>query len=178
MPQPQLAMLLVKRGLIIIVNLLHHIHLLLYLFYLLLVLRTHLNYPPFPFLPLSPLSLHILSPTSSPIPPSVTPMPTDTMTGVKDLFSSMYRFPRNAAPTITLGDNSTIHAAGWGILDHIENTHRIRRIGLFVPQLHSTTLISISRHVQYADRSFHAENNRAILTYPQHPPSLSSFILQ
>ena len=110
---------------------------------------------------------------------------TDTMTGVKDLFSSMYRFPRDAAPTIILGDNSTIHAAGWGILEYIENTHRIRRIGLFVPQLHSATLISISRHVQYADCSFNAENNRAILTYPQHACplsslsiSLSSFILQ
>jgi len=87
------------------------------------------------------------------------------MTGVKHLFSTLYLFPRDAAPTITLGDNSTIHAAGWGILDYIENTHRIRRIALFVPQLHSTTLLSISRHVQYADCSFHAENNQAILTY-------------
>ena len=98
---------------------------------------------------------------------------TDTMTGVKDLFSRLYRFPRDAAPTISLGDNSTIHASGWGILDYIENTHRIRRIGLFVPQLKSTTLISISRHVQYADCSFHAENNRATLTYPQHACPLS-----
>ena len=102
---------------------------------------------------------------------------TDTMTGVKHLFSNLYRFPRDAAPTITLGDNSTIHAAGWGILDYIENTHRIRRIALFVPQLHSTTLLSISRHVQYADCSFHAENNQAILTYPNHtcPLSRASF---
>ena len=98
---------------------------------------------------------------------------TDTMTGVKHLFSNLYRFPRDAAPTITLGDNSTIHAAGWGILDYIENTHRIRRIALFVPQLHSTTLLSISRHVQYADCSFHAENNQAILTYPNHTCPLS-----
>jgi len=95
------------------------------------------------------------------------------MTGVKDLFSSMYRFPRDTAPTITFGDNSTIHAAGWGILDYIENTHRIRRITLFIPQLHSTTFISISRHVQYADCSFHAEYNQAILTYPNHTCPLS-----
>jgi len=73
-----LAMLLVKWGhlnLIIIVKPLHPIHLLLFLPYLLLVIRTHHNYPLFPFLPLNPLYLHILSPTSSPIQPSVTPVP-------------------------------------------------------------------------------------------------------
>jgi len=49
----------------------------------------------------------------------------------------------------------------------------IRRIALFVPQLHSTTLLSISRHVQYANCSFHAENNQAILTYPNQTCPLS-----
>ena len=54
----------------------------------------------------------------------------------------MYRFSRDAALTITLGDNSTIEATGWGILDYIENVHRIRRIALVVPKLHSPPLLA------------------------------------
>ena len=47
------------------------------------ILRRHdptryhqdLDYPPFPFLPRNPLYPHLLSSTSSPIPPSATPLP-------------------------------------------------------------------------------------------------------
>jgi hypothetical protein len=97
---------------------------------------------------------------------------TDHMSGVKELFYVLFPFSNQDAPKVCLGDNSTIQATGWGLLDYMEQGKRIRRVALYVPQLGSNTMISISRHIQYDGCYFLAENNTAILSYPTHQCNL------
>jgi len=60
---------------------------------------------------------------------------TDHMSGVKDLFTTLFSFPIGLVREVTLGDDSVVMASGWGLIDYIENKHRIRRVALFVSQL-------------------------------------------
>jgi hypothetical protein len=96
---------------------------------------------------------------------------TEHMTGSQHLFSELHFFEdtNTTPPTVTLGDDKhKISATGWGVMDLLEGSKRIRRIALFVPALGNITLLSIKKHTSYLGCAFHAEANEAILAYPTH----------
>jgi len=63
---------------------------------------------------------------------------TDHMSGVMDLFSTLFTYPIGLALEVTLGDDSMVMASGWGLIDYIEGKHRIRRVALFFLNLATT----------------------------------------
>jgi len=99
------------------------------------------------------------------------------MTGVKHLFSSLYRFPRDAAPTITLGDNSTIHAAGWGILEYIVSAVLLYLFLNYTQPPFLVFLVTFNTPIApFMPRI--TKPSLPTLTTPAPSPSLPSFILQ
>ena len=52
------------------------------------------------------------------------------------------------------------------MMDYMLRGQRIKRIGYYVPLL-GTTLLSIKHHMTFAGCYFHAENNSAVLAFPQ-----------
>ena len=89
---------------------------------------------------------------------------TDDLTSHKSLFE--YLIPLQLPKWVTLGDDKTqLKIEAYGMLNYKVKSHRIRRMGYYVPNL-GTTLISISKHMKYSGCYFHAENNQACLAYP------------
>ena len=96
---------------------------------------------------------------------------THHMFGEPTLFSELHFFEDTASPPplVSLGDdNHHIPATGWGVVDYMEGTHRVRRIALFVPALGPIILLSIKKHTTFTGCAFHATSNTAVMAYPSH----------
>ena len=89
---------------------------------------------------------------------------TDDMCAQQEIFEDI--FPLHGSHSVTLGDDKTkLPIKGYGMMNYLLAGQRIRRPGLYVPDL-GTTLLSIKQHMQYKGCYFLAQNNTVILAFP------------
>ena len=92
---------------------------------------------------------------------------THTMAGLKELFENITYYDPNHRPEVTLGDNaSTCHIHGYGYMSFQIDKYFVRLLALYIPDLGSTSLLSIKQHMQWTGTFFHAEGNEATLAFP------------
>ncbi len=87
----------------------------------------------------------------------------------KELFSSItyINVKEPESPTVMMGDESTeIQIHGYGPMVYNIHGKVIRRMGLYIPGLGDTSLISVKQHIKKQGCYFHAEDNQAQLAFP------------
>jgi dUTP pyrophosphatase len=66
-----------------------------------------------------------------------------------------------------LGDETTFHpVCGYGWINYFIGGHQFCQLALYVPALGKTTLLSVKQHMCWQGDYFHAEDNEAILAFP------------
>ena len=105
---------------------------------------------------------------------------TSTFSGAESHFEYILPLPQNDDNTLLLGDDVTkYNILGVGPMNVLLNGNRVRMIAYYVPEL-STTLLSITKHIEYAGCYFHAEDNTYTLAYPRaviHPTLINEPII-
>ena len=88
----------------------------------------------------------------------------DDMSSNKDLFE--YIVPLSKPRFAILGDDKTkLRVTHYGPMNYTMKGFRVRKMGYLVPKL-GTTLLSIKQHTKYKGNYFHAENNSAVIAFP------------
>ena len=91
---------------------------------------------------------------------------TSNFSGEESHFEYLLPLPKSKDNILVLGDDITQYEiVGVGPMNVLMNGNRVRLLAYYVPQL-STTLLSITKHIEYRGCYFHAEDNTYTLAYP------------
>ena len=92
---------------------------------------------------------------------------THHMSGDEKLFEEIEYYSKSKRPQVLLGDDTThCDVFGFGYMKFQAHNKVIRLHALFIPALKQSSLLSIKQHMRWKGTYFHAENNEAILAYP------------
>ena len=105
---------------------------------------------------------------------------TNHFSGEESHFEYLLPLPSTENNQLFLGDDSTAYKIlGVGPLNILMNGKRARILAYYVPAI-KTTLLSITKHIEYDGCYFHAENNTYTLAFPRdilHPTIQSEAII-
>ena len=92
---------------------------------------------------------------------------TSNFSGTEEHFEYIVPLPRNESNVLYLGDDTTSYQIqGIGPINVLLNGQRVRLLAYFTPAL-TTTLLSITKHIEYKGCYFHAEGNTYTMAYPR-----------
>ncbi len=93
---------------------------------------------------------------------------TSTMSPIKELFEDISYFGNDDSyPTAELGDEKTaVKIRGYGPMTINMHGKKIRMMGLYIPELGETTLLSVRQHIESKGCYFHASAGATDLVYP------------